>query len=205
MDWSLVFQEWQLLPSVILKILTNPSLLLTLALGGLIGMVAGMLPGISAIMAMSLLIGFVFRVPADVGLGLLIAIYVGAMAAGGVTAIMVNIPGTPRRRPRSWTAFPWPSRAGAAKPSKPLSAALLSARYWRTPDPYVPALHRDDRHQTGRLGNIPSGHGGHCAGRGPFGRQPAQGLDIRPDRPGHRHGRPWRISGPIPASATPRS
>jgi len=106
MDWSLVAQEWILLPGVLEKILTSPVLLLTLAIGGVTGMVVGMLPGISAVMAMSLLIGFAFRVPADVGLGLLIAIYVGAMAAGGVTAIMVNIPGTPAAAATVMDGFP---------------------------------------------------------------------------------------------------
>ena len=65
-----------------------------------------MLPGISAVMAMSLLIGFAFRVPVEVGMGLMISIYVGAMAAGGVTAIMVNIPGTPAAAATVMDGFP---------------------------------------------------------------------------------------------------
>jgi putative tricarboxylic transport membrane protein len=105
-DWSLVTQEWRLLPQVIVQVLSDPSLLASIAIGGITGMVVGMLPGISAVMAMSLLIGFVFRVPTEVGLGLLIAIYVGAMAAGGVTAIMVNIPGTPAAAATVLDGFP---------------------------------------------------------------------------------------------------
>ena len=70
MDWSLVLQEWKLLPEVFLRLVSNPVLMLTLALGGITGMIAGMLPGISAVMSMSLLLGFVFRVPAEIGLGL---------------------------------------------------------------------------------------------------------------------------------------
>ena len=110
MDWSLVAQEWRLLPSIALETLTSPLLLITLLLGGLIGMAVGMLPGISAVMAMSLLISFAFRLPTetgiDVGLGLLVSIYVGAMAAGGVTAIMVNIPGTPAAAATVMDGFP---------------------------------------------------------------------------------------------------
>ena len=106
MDWSLVLQEWKLLPEVFLKLVSNPMLMLTLALGGITGMIAGMLPGISAVMSMSLLLGFVFRVPTEIGMGLLIAIYVGAMAAGGVTAIMVNIPGTPAAAATCMDGFP---------------------------------------------------------------------------------------------------
>lgn len=114
MDWSLVLQEWQLLPKVVGTILSEPLLLLTIALGGIVGMIVGMLPGISAVMAMSLLIGFAFRVPSEIGLGMLIAIYVGAMAAGGVTAIMVNIPGTPAAAATCMDGFPM-AKQGRAK------------------------------------------------------------------------------------------
>jgi hypothetical protein len=106
MDWSLILQEWKLLPTVVLGILSQPLLVITVALGAIMGMIVGMLPGISAVMAMSLLIGFTFRVPAEIGLGLLIAIYVGAMAAGGVTAIMMNIPGTPAAAATVMDGFP---------------------------------------------------------------------------------------------------
>jgi len=106
MDWSLVLQEWKLLPTVVLQILSQPLLVTTVAFGSILGMIVGMLPGISAVMAMSLLIGFTFRVPAEIGLGLLIAIYVGAMAAGGVTAIMINIPGTPAAAATVMDGFP---------------------------------------------------------------------------------------------------
>lgn len=110
MDWSLIVQEWRLLPLMALKIMSSPLLIVTIALGGFIGMIVGMLPGISAVMAMSLLVGFAFRLPAeiglDIGLGLLVAIYVGAMAAGGVTAIMVNIPGTPAAAATVVDGFP---------------------------------------------------------------------------------------------------
>lgn len=114
MNWSLVFQEWRLVPAVTLEILSTPWLVVTIALGGLLGMIVGMLPGISAVMAMSLLIGFVFRVPVDIGLGLLIAIYVGAMASGGVTAIMMNIPGTPAAAATVLDGFPM-AKMGRAK------------------------------------------------------------------------------------------
>lgn len=114
MNWSLVFNEWRLVPQMTWEILNSPWLMITLALGGLLGMIVGMLPGISAVMAMSLLIGFVFRVPIDIGLGLLIAIYVGAMASGGVTAIMMNIPGTPAAAATVLDGFPM-AKMGKAK------------------------------------------------------------------------------------------
>jgi putative tricarboxylic transport membrane protein len=114
MNWTLVFQEWNLLPTIMLELLSSPLLVFTLVVGGFLGMIVGMLPGISAVMSMSLLLGLVFQVPADVGLGLLIAIYVGAIAAGGVTAIMVNIPGTPAAAATVMDGFPL-AKKGKAK------------------------------------------------------------------------------------------
>lgn len=95
MNWALVTQEWVLLPSMAWQILTTPQTLLGLLFGGLLGMIGGLLPGISAVMAMSLMLGFVFVLPADAGLGLLVGIYTGAIYGGSVTAILINIPGTP--------------------------------------------------------------------------------------------------------------
>ena len=106
MDWSLVLQEWKLLPTIAFELFTSPGIMLSIFIGGLMGMVFGMLPGISAVMAMSLLIGLVFKAPTEVGLGLLIAIYVGAMASGGVVAILVNIPGTPAAAATGMDGYP---------------------------------------------------------------------------------------------------
>ena len=78
-----------------LEVLTNPQTLAGLIAGGLLGMIGGILPGISAVMAMTLMLGFVFKLPVDAGLGLLVGIYTGAIYGGSVTAILLNMPGTP--------------------------------------------------------------------------------------------------------------
>lgn len=114
MDWALVLQEWKLLPSVLFEILSSPGVLVSLFIGGMAGMVFGMLPGISAVMSMSLLIGLVFNQPVEIGLGLLISIYVGAMASGGVTAILLNIPGTPAAAATGLDGYPL-AKQGRAK------------------------------------------------------------------------------------------
>jgi putative tricarboxylic transport membrane protein len=95
MNWQILTQEWVLMPQVAWEVLSNPQTLLGLLGGGLLGMIGGMLPGISAVMAMSLMLGFVFKLPMDAGLGLLVGIYTGAIYGGSVTAILLNMPGTP--------------------------------------------------------------------------------------------------------------
>ncbi len=130
MDWALVWQEWQALPQVALEVLQSPWLLLAVLVGAVMGLIFGMLPGISAVMSMSLLVGLVFKAPVEIGLGLLIAIYVGAMASGGVTAILVNIPGTPAAAATGLDGFPMAKQGRAreaiqASFSASLAGALL--------------------------------------------------------------------------------
>ncbi|WP_319477932.1 tripartite tricarboxylate transporter permease [Marispirochaeta aestuarii] len=95
MDWGILIQEWTMLPSMALSVLTNPQTLIGLVLGGLLGIIGGILPGISAVMSMTLMLGFVFKMPVDAGIGLLVGIYTGAIYGGSITAILLNMPGTP--------------------------------------------------------------------------------------------------------------
>lgn len=106
MRWDLVIREWALFPDSALALLTSPYMLLALASGSALGMVVGVMPGLTAVMAMSLLLGFVFRLPMEWGLAILIGIYTGAMFGGGITAIMINIPGTPAAAATAMDGFP---------------------------------------------------------------------------------------------------
>ena len=95
MNWQVLTQEWILMPKMAWEVLTSWQTILGLFGGGLLGIIGGILPGISAVMSMSLMLGFVFKLPVDAGLGLLVGIYTGAIYGGSITAILLNIPGTP--------------------------------------------------------------------------------------------------------------
>ncbi|GAB4112495.1 MAG: tripartite tricarboxylate transporter permease [Candidatus Caldatribacteriota bacterium] len=95
MNWEILTQEWFLFPKMAKEVILNPQTIMGLIGGGLLGIIAGILPGISAVMSMTLMLGFVFKLPVDAGLGLLVGIYCGAIYGGSVTAILLNIPGTP--------------------------------------------------------------------------------------------------------------
>jgi putative tricarboxylic transport membrane protein len=86
--------EWILIPSIIVEVATDPRVLIGLMVGSAIGVVVGVIPGLTGVMAMSLLLSYVFELPSDVGLAALLAIYAGAITAGSVSAILINIPGT---------------------------------------------------------------------------------------------------------------
>ena len=54
-----------------------------------------MIPGLTGALGISLILPFTYKITAEYGLSVLIAIYVGSIAGGLISAILLNIPGTP--------------------------------------------------------------------------------------------------------------
>jgi putative tricarboxylic transport membrane protein len=69
--------------------------LLTAAVGSILGIVWGALPGLSSNMALALLIGFTYKLPPEIAIIFLISVWVGTEFGGAISAILINIPGTP--------------------------------------------------------------------------------------------------------------
>lgn len=78
-----------------LDIIINIKALLWILLGTFCGLVFGALPGLSATMAVALLIPLTFYLEPVVAISMLIGAYIGGIAGGAVSAILINIPGTP--------------------------------------------------------------------------------------------------------------
>ena len=76
--------------------LTPYILLVTLA-GVSLGIVWGALPGLSTTMAMALLIGLSAGMDQNTALSFMLGVYTGSVFGGAISAVMINIPGTPRR------------------------------------------------------------------------------------------------------------
>lgn len=75
--------------------LMTPSVILFLFLGVLIGTMIGALPGLSATMGIAIMTPITFWFdPAD-GFAMLMGLWNSAIFAGGITAILINTPGTP--------------------------------------------------------------------------------------------------------------
>ncbi|MDD4362965.1 MAG: tripartite tricarboxylate transporter permease [Atribacterota bacterium] len=72
--------------------LTN---ILILAGATLMGIVVGAIPGLTATMALALLINLSYGMQFDLAITFLLGVYVGAVMGGCYSAIMINIPGTP--------------------------------------------------------------------------------------------------------------
>jgi len=63
--------------------------------GVFVGIVFGALPGLTATMTIAVFIPFTFGVPAVQSFAFLLGLYSGAVYGGSVSAILINIPGTP--------------------------------------------------------------------------------------------------------------
>ncbi len=72
----------------------QPSALLFLTLGTLIGLIIGALPGLTGNMAIALMVPMTFAMDPATGLVFLAAIYCSAIFGGSISAILLGIPGT---------------------------------------------------------------------------------------------------------------
>lgn len=93
----------------LLDALTASNLLLALA-GVTVGTIIGALPGLSATMAVAILVPFTFAMPPASGLIALGAIYTGAIYGGAFAAILVNTPGTPSSIATTFDGYPMAKR-----------------------------------------------------------------------------------------------
>ncbi|UIJ72096.1 tripartite tricarboxylate transporter permease [Aurantimonas sp. HBX-1] len=88
---------------------------LVLAFVGVVaGIVIGALPGLSATMAVAVLVPFTFTMDPASGLIVLGAIYTGAIYGGSYSAILVNTPGTPSAIATTFDGFPMAKRGDGA-------------------------------------------------------------------------------------------
>ncbi|MFN3278959.1 MAG: tripartite tricarboxylate transporter permease [Paracoccus hibiscisoli] len=95
--------------TILFEALSPMNLLLAL-LGVLGGTVIGALPGLSATMAIAVLVPFTFVMDPASGLIMLGAIYTGAIYGGAFAAILVNTPGTPSAIATTFDGYPMARR-----------------------------------------------------------------------------------------------
>lgn len=84
----------------------EPTTLLLLVTGVLIGIIMGSLPGMTATMTVAVLVSFTFSMDPIPGMMLLLGIYGGALYAGSIPAILIRTPGTPSAAATVFDGFP---------------------------------------------------------------------------------------------------
>ena len=98
--------------------------LLAIFIGSIIGCVVGALPGATATMAIAVMIPLTFWFSAEVSLLLLISVYTSGIFGGAITAILLNIPGTPASAATCFDGYPLAQQGQAGKA---ITVSLISS------------------------------------------------------------------------------
>lgn len=84
-------------------------------LGTIVGIIFGSIPGLTATMAVALCIPLTFGMDVIAALSLLIGLYVGGVSGGLLSAILINIPGTPSSVATCFDGSPMAKKGEAGK------------------------------------------------------------------------------------------
>ena len=76
-------------------VLLNPAAIMWVFVGTLVGILFGCIPGLTATMAIAMFLPMTYGMAATEGQATLMALYIGGISGGLISAILLNIPGTP--------------------------------------------------------------------------------------------------------------
>jgi len=91
----------------------KPLILIFLGVG--VGIVFGAIPGLTATMAVALFLPLTFGMHPVDGMALLIGLYIGGVSGGLISAILINIPGTPSSIATTFDGHPMAEKGEAGK------------------------------------------------------------------------------------------
>lgn len=90
------------------------SALVAVAVGSVVGVIFGAIPGLTFSMALALLLPFTFGMESTPAIALLMGIYIGGMTGGSVSAILIGIPGTPSAAATVFDGYPMAMKGQAS-------------------------------------------------------------------------------------------
>lgn len=107
--------DFSLITTALANVLTISNLMI-LVVGVVGGLIVGITPGLGPTLAVALLIPITYNLPPETSMSILMAVYVGGMSGGFVTAILMRIPGTPASMATVLDGYPMAQqgRAGQA-------------------------------------------------------------------------------------------
>ena len=98
-----------------LHVFFEPTTIFFLISGVIIGIIFGCLPGLTSTMALAIFIPFTFGLEMTNAIVFLIAIYAGAVYGGSISAILINVPGTPSAVITGLDGYPMAQRGEAGR------------------------------------------------------------------------------------------
>jgi putative tricarboxylic transport membrane protein len=98
-----------------LPLVLTPSVLGLAVLGSLVGIIVGALPGLTAVMAVAIMIPLTYTMSPQEAFALLLTAYSGAVFGGSLGAILLNIPGTGAAIMTTFDGYPMRCRGEAGR------------------------------------------------------------------------------------------
>jgi len=105
---------------------SNLSTIFVVVFGIVFGLIFGCIPGLTAALAVTLILPFTYAMSPEMGISLLIAIYVGGISGGLYGATLLNIPGTPSSLVTTFDGYPM---AKKGYPALALSIGIFSSLF----------------------------------------------------------------------------
>lgn len=93
--------------------LDSPQLMLMMAVGTLLGITVGAMPGLTGAMLIALSLPLTFSMNGETAMVLLVSMYVGSVSGGLVTATLLKIPGTPASMMTTLDGYPMAQKGEA--------------------------------------------------------------------------------------------
>lgn len=93
----------------------SPISLAFMVAGVAIGIVFGSIPGLSASMAVALMLPLTFSMGPTLGINMLVAVYIGGISGGCISAILLNMPGTASSIATTFDGHPMAMKGEAMK------------------------------------------------------------------------------------------
>lgn len=84
----------------------TPYYILLCTAGAALGIIWAALPGLSTTMAMALLVGLTYRMSTEMAIIFILGTFTGSVFGGAISAVLINIPGTPDAVPTQMAGFP---------------------------------------------------------------------------------------------------
>jgi putative tricarboxylic transport membrane protein len=105
--------------------LLSPMYFVLAAVGAIVGIFFGAIPGMTATMAVAVCLPLTYSLGLQEGLALLLGLYVGGISGGLVPAVLLNIPGTPSSITTTFDGYPMAQKGEAERALKVCIVASL--------------------------------------------------------------------------------
>lgn len=94
-------------------------------IGALYGVIIGALPGLGTIVALTMCLPFTLTMGPGPAIALLLAVYCGSVYGGSISAVLINVPGTPQSAATNLEGYPMAARGQAAEALGWVTAASI--------------------------------------------------------------------------------